>query len=127
MADKKKILIVDDNADLQMLLALRLNAANGFEVLSAPEEDAMRQAEKSPDAIILDVMLPEKEEGYAVFSRLKMNEITKDIPIIFLTRKTEDRKRSLEMGGSYFVTKPFESKDLPEKIQAAIEGKKEGK
>lgn len=125
MDRKRKILIVDDELDLLTCLKVRLEASN-FEVIAASSKDeALKEAEKGPDVILLDIMMPEGSEGYWIFSNLKSNILTRDIPVIFLSRKTEDREKVLGIGASYFLIKPFESKELLEKIALAINGEKE--
>lgn len=125
MNKNKKILIVDDEPDMLEVLRARLEP-NGFKVLTAGNaKEAYELAEELPDVIILDIMMTSAEEGYSIFAWLKFNELTKDIPIIFLTCKIEDRNKTLNIGASYFITKPYESSELLEKIHLALKGKQE--
>lgn len=117
MKRKKRVLIIDDDRDLLELLAYRMEV-NNFEVLTASSgPDALSKSKTSPDVILMDIMMPENSEGYSILTKLKMDERTKDIPVIFLTRKVEDREKALKKGCAYFITKPFEAKDLLEKIR----------
>lgn len=121
----KKILVIDDEAELLELLSFRLSV-NKFEVVTAKnKEEALRAIEKKPDLIILDIMMPDDGQGYEIFSDIRLYEGTKNVPVIFLSRRVEDRDRVLEMGGSYFISKPYDGKDLVEKIHLALEGKRE--
>lgn len=118
MSARRKILIIDDDADLVELLKCRMEACN-FEVLTAMDRDqALELAQRRPDVILLDVIMPTDDEGYSVFADLKLSETTKHIPVIVVTRKTEDREKILKMGAKYFVAKPFDGKDLLEKINS---------
>lgn len=121
----KKILIIDDETELLDLLSFRLSV-NKFEVVTAKNrEEVLKAIEKKPDLIILDIMMPDDGQGYEIFSDIRLFEGTKDVPVIFLSRKVEDRDRALEMGGCYFISKPYDGKDLVEKIYLALEGKRE--
>ncbi len=109
MAKKKRILIVDDTPlNIKTLNHLLKNeyqiiiAANGAEALERAN------AENRPDLILLDIMMPEMD-GYEVCSRLKANEKTRHIPILFITTKgaVEDETMGLELGAVDYIIKPF--------------------
>jgi DNA-binding response OmpR family regulator len=118
----KKILIVDDEADLVETVRFPLEM-EGFNVLvSYNGEDALNQARKEkPDLIILDLMLP-KLDGYKVCRLLKFDEKYKHIPILMLTAKTQEKDKILgmETGADEYITKPFEMDDLMEKVKAYL-------
>ncbi len=118
----KKILIVDDEADLVETVRFPLEM-EGFNVLvSYNGEDALNQARKEkPDLIILDLMLP-KLDGYKVCRLLKFDEKYKHIPILMLTAKTQEKDKILgmETGADEYITKPFEMDDLMEKVKAHL-------
>ncbi len=113
-----RILIVDDTLkNIQVLGAIlkregyKLNVArDGLQALKATETVL-------PDLILLDVMMPELD-GYETCKRMKASERLQDIPIIFLTAKTEtdDIIRGFEVGGIDYVTKPFNSTELLARI-----------
>jgi len=75
-------------------------------------------AKRKPDLILLDVMMPEMD-GYEVCERLKANEETKDIPVIFLTAKSqeEDETRGLALGAVDYITKPISPPILKERVK----------
>lgn len=112
--DKKKVLIVDDEPDIVETLKFGLTLEN-IDCLEAYDgEEALAKAKKDrPDLILLDVMLP-KIDGYKVARLLKFDEEFKDIPIIMLTARTQEKDVKLgEMtGASEYVTKPFELDSL---------------
>lgn len=118
----KKILFIEDESDLLMLLQVRLEAA-GYNYISA--ENGVSGLEKArnqkPDLIILDLLMP-KMDGYAVFKNLKENEDTKKIPVIVLTaagqREAEDRCK--KMGSDAFIAKPFDPPVLLGKIKELL-------
>jgi len=121
----KKILIVDDEADLVETVRFPLEM-EGFNVLvSYNGEDALNKARKeSPDLIILDLMLP-KLDGYKVCRLLKFDEKYKHIPILMLTAKTQEKDKILgmETGAEEYITKPFEMDYLMEKVKAYLNKK----
>ncbi len=104
-----KVLIVDDNIDNRRLLVLTLGK-NGYELAEAADgqEALVRTREFWPDLILLDIVMPELD-GYQVCAALKRDPATADIPVIFLSAKTEtqDKIRGLEIGGVDYITKPF--------------------
>jgi DNA-binding response OmpR family regulator len=120
---QKKILIIDDEKDLAAMVSLRLRT-NGFSVTEAfsIEEGLKRIGEEKPDLILLDVVLPDGN-GYQLCQRLKSNPQTKDIAIIILTASTQGdlTKKAVEAGAEDYSIKPFEPKDLLEKINKALE------
>jgi len=119
---KKRILLIEDEADMVYALNLQLEAVN-FEVLSACDGQAgldMARKEK-PDLIILDLMLP-KIDGYKICRLLKFDEKYKKIPIIMFTARAQeqDKKLGQEVGADAYITKPFDSKVLLDKISALL-------
>ncbi len=115
----KKILIVDDEPDVIKMLGTRLQA-NGYEIVSAQDGiQAVSVAHKEkPDMIILDIKMP-AQDGYTVYENLKMAASTNLIPIIFLTAlPPEDvEKRVQELGADGYISKPFETEDILNKIK----------
>ncbi|MDD5561622.1 MAG: response regulator [Candidatus Omnitrophica bacterium] len=119
---KKRILLVEDEADMTYALTLQLEAID-CEVLSASDGQAgldMARKEK-PDLIILDLMLP-KMDGYKICRMLKFDERYKKIPIIMFTARVQDQDKKLgqEVGADAYITKPFDSKALLDKISALL-------
>lgn len=118
--DKKKILIVDDEADVLKVLNKRLTAA-GYNVIQASSgREAIISAKKEqPQLIILDILMPEMDGG-DVANRLKNDPATKNIPVIFLTclvRKEEEKNVEDIAAGRYFVAKPFNADELLAEIK----------
>ena len=115
----KKILIVDDEVDLVETVRFPLEM-EGFNVLvSYNGEDALSQARKErPDLILLDLMLP-KLDGYKVCRLLKFDERYKNIPVLMLTAKTQEKDKALgmETGANEYITKPFDLEKLVEKVK----------
>jgi DNA-binding response OmpR family regulator len=116
---KKKILVVDDEADLVETVRFPLEM-EGFNVLVCYNgEDALNQARKeNPDLILLDLMLP-KLDGYKVCRLLKFDERYKHIPILMLTAKTQEKDKILgmETGADEYITKPFDIDELMKKVK----------
>ena len=120
---KKRILLVDDEADLVKVVKFRLES-KGYEVLSAfdGQEGLAKARKEKPDLIILDLMLP-KMEGYKVCRMLKFDEKYKNIPIIMFTARAQDfdKKVGYEVGADEYVTKPFDQEVLLGKIKDLLE------
>ena len=115
----KKILVVDDKAELRNLLKSYL-AQEGYEVLLASNgQEALYVARhEKPDLIVLDLMMPEMN-GYD-FMRTYSREAT--TPIIILTARLEenDKVLGLELGADDYVTKPFSPRELTARVRAVL-------
>jgi two-component system phosphate regulon response regulator PhoB len=116
------VLVVEDEAALQQVLAYNLEAA-GFEVAQAHdgEEALTLLEERMPDLVLLDWMLPQLS-GLELCRRLRRRPETQHLPIIILTARGEepDRLRGLDTGADDFVTKPFSSAELIARIRAVL-------
>ena len=119
ITDKKLVLLVDDTpANIQVVHNILKDshtiriATNGAKALD------LAKASPQPDLILLDVMMPDLD-GYEVCSRLKSDPNTREIPIIFLTGKTEpeDETKGFELGAVDYIHKPFS----PAVVQARVE------
>jgi DNA-binding response OmpR family regulator len=120
--NSKKILVVDDEADLVETLRFPLEMEGYHVLVSYNGEDALNQARKeNPDLILLDLMLP-KLDGYKVCRLLKFDERYKHIPILMLTAKTQEKDKILgtETGANEYITKPFEMDYLLKKVRAYL-------
>ncbi len=117
-----RILVVEDEKDLQHVLAYNLKGA-GYEVQAvARGRDAMRIArEWRPDLILLDLMLPDIS-GTEVAKELKVAPETKEILVVMLTAKGEeiDRVLGFELGADDYVVKPFSIRELLLRIRAHL-------
>lgn len=116
------ILIVDDTPENIDILAGLLEDFD--KQIAINGEDALETAFEAPhpDLILLDIMMPDMD-GYEVCRRLRQDERTKDIPVIFLTAKTEkdDIVRGFEAGGQDYITKPFDARELMERVKTQLE------
>jgi len=111
---KPLILVVDDNKITTKLLR-RYVEANGYDAMEAYDglECLDRVAERPPDAIILDVMMPNLD-GYQTAARLKENPATQGIPIVIVTalNDVQNQLKAIESGADDFLSKPIEEKLL---------------
>ena len=116
------ILLVDDNAINLKALFDYLNDF-GFTVLVAQSgERAFRLIEAElPDLILLDVLMP-GIDGFEVCRRLKAREVTKDIPVIFMTALSEtvDKLNGFDAGGVDYITKPFQHEEVLARVKAHL-------
>jgi two-component system alkaline phosphatase synthesis response regulator PhoP len=117
----KTILVVDDEKDIIDLLKYNLQK-EGYAVQTAQNgKRALEQAQKRPDLIVLDVMMPEMD-GWEVCKELKRRDLTSSIPIIFLTAKgTEvDEVVGLELGADDYIVKPISIRKLVARIKTVL-------
>lgn len=107
--NKKTVLVVDDApANIQVAQSILKDEYKIRVATSGAKALELMKMEPVPDLVLLDVMMPEMD-GYEVCSRLKAEEATRDIPVIFLTGKTdaEDETRGFEVGAVDYIHKPF--------------------
>jgi DNA-binding response OmpR family regulator len=120
--EKTTILIVEDDVDVAEMLTAYFRA-QGFEVVAVNWGEAAVQACRAdrPDLVILDIRLPDID-GFEVARRLRSNQRTLDIPIIFLTEKRDrvDRMKGLEVGADDYITKPFDIQELRLRVRNAL-------
>ena len=119
MNDGARILIVDDDAEIRLLLTELLSRA-GFQVVEAADgKSALRQLFDTPPAlVILDVTMPEMD-GYQTLERIRD---LSDVPVIMLTARTQEleRVRGLSGGADDYVAKPFGRQELLARVQALL-------
>jgi CheY-like chemotaxis protein len=122
----KNVLIVDDEPNIVLSLKF-LIAQEGYEVRTATngEEALLALAERVPDLVLLDVMMP-KPDGFEVCQTIRATPEWREIPVIMLTAKGREveKQKGLAMGADDYITKPFATKDLVAKVQAFLQGKK---
>ncbi len=116
--ERRRILVVDDEE--RMVRFIRMNLEHdGFLVIEAFNgKQAIDQLRDTPDAILLDVMMPDID-GFEVLETIR--EVS-NVPVIMLTAKGEedDRVRGLELGADDYVTKPFSPRELVSRIKAVL-------
>ncbi len=122
MAGQKKILVIDDEEDMQKLLKMRLEQENFSVALAGDGDVGVKAAEQEmPDLIILDIMMP-KMDGYTCLKEIRNLPKTKDVPILMLSGKEEEKVRDLfafqKISG--YIEKPFELDDLVAKIKELL-------
>lgn len=116
----KKILIVDDEQPIRMLLDYNLKQSAYETILAADGEEAVLKTETDkPDLILLDLMLP-KMDGIDVCKTLRQRGI--NIPIIMLTAKGDelDKVLGLEIGADDYMTKPFSPREVVARVKAVL-------
>ncbi|MDD4029195.1 MAG: response regulator [Caldisericia bacterium] len=127
MSNPTRILIVDDEPDILSLLTLHLQLKHYHVFKTSSPIKAIEIANKEkPDLILLDVMMPEMD-GFQVAAKLKQNDDTSTIPIIFLTARTqtEDKIKGFKAGADDYLVKPFDFEELEIRINRLIKKKDE--
>ncbi|HEX2202055.1 MAG TPA: response regulator [Longimicrobium sp.] len=119
----RRILVVDDEDDIREVAQLSLEMVAGWEVLAARSgaEGVEMAREHTPDAILLDVMMPDMD-GPTTFRRLRDDPATAGIPVILLTAKVQaaDRERFAGLGVDAVLTKPFDPMELAHQVSEAL-------
>lgn len=118
----KKVLIVEDDADINKALTIRIKAA-GYEVISAQDGYMGLSAavQEKPDIMILDISMP-AGDGLSIIERLRENTDAPQIPFIVLTasKRPEYRTAARELGAFAFFEKPYESAALVQSISDCV-------
>jgi DNA-binding response OmpR family regulator len=116
------VLVADDDPDILGLVRFRLER-EGCEVVTAADGEAALELAlaRPPDLALLDVMMP-RLDGVEVVRRLRANETTRSIPIILLTARVQESEvaRGIDAGADDYVTKPFSTRLLSGRVQAAL-------
>lgn len=119
----KQILVIDDEDDIRKLTQTCLEIMGGWQVLTASSgnEGLAKAQTEHPDAILLDVMMPDMD-GPATFQKLQANPATKHIPVILLTAKGRSADQSLiaQLGVKGVINKPFNPLKLADQVAAAL-------
>ncbi len=117
-----RIVVIEDDPSLREILRIALKG-DGYDVASTPDGESGLSAVTTTrtDLVLLDIMLP-CMDGYEVCRRIRASIVTKDIPIIMLTAKGEERDviKGLDLGANDYVTKPFSRPILLARIRAAL-------
>jgi DNA-binding response OmpR family regulator len=122
-APRKTVLVVDDDRPMRALCRASLEKA-GFQVLEAADGEAALESVKAepPNLILLDIMMP-GISGWEVTSELLANRSTDQIPIIFISARTEyaDKARAFELGAQGYLAKPFDPAVLAETVAITLD------
>jgi two-component system alkaline phosphatase synthesis response regulator PhoP len=118
-----KILIAEDERDIRELIAFSLQGLGGFSVVQASNGvDAVeRAAAELPDLILMDVRMP-RMTGYEACKKLKENDSTKSIPVIFLSAKGQESEiqQGLNAGAEEYILKPFAPDELVNQVRGVL-------
>ncbi|HJZ85937.1 MAG TPA: response regulator [Polyangia bacterium] len=118
-----RILVCDDDPHIRVICREVLERA-GYQVEEAPDGQAALEAiaRALPDLLVLDVMMPELD-GYQVLRRLKSEQATAELPVIFLSARgqTADKVRAFKIGAEDYLVKPFDHPELVMRVAKALE------
>lgn len=119
--EKKQILIVDDEQDLCEILQFNLNVAGYGTDVAFSAEEAIGKGIEQYDLLLLDVMMPGLS-GFELAQRIKTDEKTTHIPIIFITAKDaeDDTLQGFGLGADDYVTKPFSVREVVARVNAVL-------
>lgn len=119
----KRVLIIDDEDDIREVAQASLEMMGGWEVITASSSsEGLAKAEtEQPDAVLLDVMLPDMD-GPTTFQKLQANPITRQIPVILLTAKVQaaDQRRFADLGVMAVLSKPFDPVTLADQVAEVL-------
>jgi CheY-like chemotaxis protein len=126
MAEKTKIMVVDDEPDIVKIIKISLELAN-FEIIEAYNGEeclSKLQEGQKPALILLDIMMP-GISGYEVCQKIKQTPEWKDIKVIMLTAKGQkgDAEEGLKSGADDYIIKPFDPYELIEQVKEILQKK----
>lgn len=115
----RRVLLIDDEDDIREIAQLSLEMVAHWDVTTARSgrEGLARAVEDQPDAILLDVMMPDLD-GPATLSQLRANPLTREIPVVFVTAKTQSELAELPVHG--VIHKPFDPLDLSRQVSDTL-------
>jgi DNA-binding response OmpR family regulator len=112
----KKILLIDDEANIIKVLRSRLEAENFAVITASDGQEGLEKARsEKPDLIILDILMPRKD-GYTFIKEMQVEESIKHIPVIVSTAKPEMQDLFAMEGIKDYIVKPFKTEELLKKI-----------
>ncbi|CAH1044475.1 response regulator transcription factor [Halomonas sp. TD01] len=119
-----KVLVVDDEPNIVLSLEFLMEQA-GFQVVTAYDGEAAleRISDSAPDLLLLDISLP-GISGFDVLEHLRRSAATAQLPVIMLTAHGRDieREKGLALGADDYITKPFSTQSLIEKVKSLLNG-----
>jgi CheY-like chemotaxis protein len=119
----KRILIIDDEQDIREATQICLEVSGEWEVLTASSgaEGLVIAASEQPDAILLDVMMPDMD-GLTTFEQLQAHPLTQNIPVILLTAKAQaaEQRQFTQIQVAAVITKPYDPFTLADRIEPAL-------
>lgn len=119
----KRILVIDDEADLRQLIQIALEGYAGWQVITAGtcQEGLLKAQTEHPDLTLLDISMPEVD-GYACFDQLQSNPATSHIPVVVLTAKVfrQDQRQLAQMRIAGMIVKPFNPMTLWQEIAKTV-------
>jgi len=122
---ESRVLIVDDvKANVDVLVQTLRDHYKLSVALDGAS--ALRSVERNPpDVVLLDIMMPPGIDGYEVCRRLRANEATREIPVMFLSslEDVKDKARGFEVGGNDYLTKPFEALEVKARVHSLLRSK----
>ena len=122
---KCKILVVDDEKDILTLVTKRLEQ-NGYQVVVAWDGlEGLEKAEKErPDLVLVDVSMP-RMNGYQMVQLFRQYESLRELPVVVITasRQKDEAAWRVQVGVEHFILKPFEPKELLDKVREALREK----
>jgi DNA-binding response OmpR family regulator len=125
MPDARKVLIVDDEPDVLLLLRVNLEAAGYRTVLAADGETALTKIDESdPDVVLLDIMMPVMD-GWGVLRVLSERDRAPRVVVVSAKSSDRDIVRALTSGALDYITKPFDPDDLVNVVARTINGSPE--
>jgi CheY-like chemotaxis protein len=123
MTPNKRILIIDDEDDIREIAKLSIELVRQWEVITASsgQEGLHTAAVEHPDAILLDVMMPDMD-GLMTYQRLQETTETRNIPVVLLTAKIQetDYRRFLDLGVHGVLAKPFDPLKLADQLTKTL-------
>ena len=119
----KRVLLIDDEDDIREAAGMSLETVAGWTTMAtrSGREGIKMAAEQQPDAILLDVMMPDMD-GPSTFRNLQESATTRSIPVIFLTAKAQTREQRgfRELGAHGVISKPFDPLTLADQISELL-------
>ncbi|MEO0084182.1 MAG: response regulator [candidate division WOR-3 bacterium] len=124
--NKKSILLIEDDPFIAEMYAIKFKDEFDFDIAQDGETGLKKLAEKKPDLILLDIILP-KMDGFEVLQKIKLDPNLAPVPVVLLTNlgQKENIKKGLQMGAlDYIVKAHFTPSEVVDKIKKIFEGLK---